>query len=347
MSNYQSELNAYAAETETTPTDMAIARARWEAARPDRRPSFWSPLKLAFTGGLAVAAAAVALQLIPSAPDNLIDPQGPVALGEQAAVDVALPEGISISGEGQGVLSGTEGDRTVAMSGGTMHFEVTPNAGLHLEVTTTEGTVTVLGTVFDVSQDALGTTVSVERGKVQVDCAGRGSVYVTAAESQTCYSGQGYLENGRALQGAGESPEAILAAIGTYSAVDTTAAQHAELEALRISSLSSLKRYDDVLSGAEAFLADEALVGAAAEHAPAELRRLAARAAIHVGQCERALPWSSALRESGEAEAVDLVQYATCVVKADPTAARAALEDALELDLDPKLEALILKKLGR
>jgi len=77
------------------------------------------------------------------------------------------------------------------------------------------------------------------------------------------------------------------------------------------------------------------------------MRRFAARAALQVGQCERALPWFTALRESGQAEAVDLVQYATCMVKADPTAARGALEDALEMDLDPKLEAWVLKKLGR
>jgi len=349
MTNYQRELDSYAAETETTPTDMAIARLRWEEARPDRRASPWlSPFRLVFAGGMVAAAAALLLTLLPATPDNLLDPVGPVALGEQALpVDVALPEGISISGEGQGVLSGTSGDRAVALESGRMRFEVTPNAGLHLQVNTSEGTATVLGTVFDVDRGALGTTVSVERGKVQVDCEGREAVYVTAGKSETCYSAQGYLDHGRALQKAGEAPEVVLDAIASAGAVDAEPAFRAELEVLRIDSLSRLSRHDEVLTGAESFLADDMLVGAAGEHRPAEMRRLAARAAAQVGGCERAMPWLDALRSGAEAEGADLVQYATCVGKSDPDAARAALEEALGMALDPKLEARIRKLLGR
>ena len=349
MTNYRNELDAYAAETESTPVDMAIARARWEAGRPDQRVSAWmSPFRLAFTGGMVAAAAALLFALLPSTPDNQLDPTGPVALGEQAApVDVSLLEGISISGEGQGLLTGTAGDRAVALDSGRMHFEVTPNAGLHLQVVTDEGTATVLGTVFDVERDALGTTVSVERGKVQVDCPGHEAVYVTAGRAETCYSAEGYLGHGRALQQAGEAPEVVLDAIAHAGEVRAEPAFRAELAVLRIESLSRLSRHDEALSGVEAFLADDALVGAAAEHRPTELRRLAARAAVQVGGCERAMPWLDALNGSDEAEGVDLVQYATCVGKSDPGAARAALEQALDTDLEPKLEARIRKLLGQ
>ncbi len=340
MTRYRRELDIFAGETEVGAEDMDRARARWRASGPERRRELrlWrSPGRL----GLAAAALAAAAALyVPIAPVG-VDPGTPVVLSGEA-VELELREGVHISGAGEAVLSGGRGDRRVALEGGSLHFEVTPDAGLSLEVETAEGRVAVVGTVFDVSRDALGTAVAVERGVVQVDCEGGEAHLLRAGERAVCRSALGYLERGKA---AGGDPEAVLEAIAGAASLPATPAVRAALDALRLSALGRAGRHAEVLAGARAWLADGERVAAYPEESAA-LRRLAARSADQLGGCEEAMPWLESLRGGG-AEGVDLYRYGVCLSQSDPVAARAALEDALELGLDPVLATRVGALLGR
>ncbi len=339
---YQNELETFGRETETTRTDLAEARARWDAGRLDRvrrqsagrrEPSFGFPARLGLAGAALAAAALLLFQLRPGPVDD-----GPVAFSEGEAVDLAFAEGINITGSAEAVIGGVEGAREIDLTSGGLRFEVTPHQGLHVGVRTEEARVQVLGTVFTVDRDGDGTRVGVERGKVQVDCVGEGTRIVTAEQSATCLSAQGYLRRGRELLGSA-SGEALLEAIAPAQQLPASVEVRSGLESLSISALLSAERYEPALSRAESYLADPALRGVDAD-AALQARQVAASAAMKVGGCERALTHLEALRAGGAA-LKDNVQYAACVKGDDPAAARAALEDALSQAPDEATAARI------
>ncbi len=341
MRRYRRALDAFAEATEVSAADMDRARARWRASTPGRRPR-WVSARIGLVAALGAAALGAAALYVRG---SGLEPRSPMDLGGGGAVDVALREGVRISGAGEAVLSGERGARRVALEGGALHFEVRPDAGLSLEVATAEGQVAVVGTVFDVSRDVLGTAVAVSRGAVRVACEGGEEHLLHAGERARCRSARGYLERGKEVAAAGGGPEAVLAATEGAASLPAEPAVRAALDALRLSALGRAGRHAEALTGARAWLADGERVAAYPEESAA-LRRLAARSADQLGGCALAMPWLETLRGAG-AEGVDMYRYGVCLSRSDPVAARAALEEALELGLDPALAARVRELLGR
>jgi hypothetical protein len=79
---------------------------------------------------------------------------------------------------------------------------VEPDRGVALQVRTDEAVVSVVGTGFDVTRDALGTSVAVRHGKVRVECHQGEPTLLGEGESTTCLpvSAAGMLGRARALQ---------------------------------------------------------------------------------------------------------------------------------------------------
>jgi ferric-dicitrate binding protein FerR (iron transport regulator) len=108
----------------------------------------------------------------------------------------ASPE-VRLSYSGTGDVRGTRAAPVVHWEVGTLTAEVEP--GTPFVVETDEGTATVLGTRFTVVRDALGTTISVERGRVRVSC---GDIVLDPGQSRTCLPVRpsGWLARARALR---------------------------------------------------------------------------------------------------------------------------------------------------
>jgi transmembrane sensor len=84
-----------------------------------------------------------------------------------------LPDGSSVSARSSDArvqpVEVTASAVTLKLESGTAKFSVTPDPARPFRVLAHNVTVTVLGTVFDVSIEANGVRVSVERGRVRVD----------------------------------------------------------------------------------------------------------------------------------------------------------------------------------
>lgn len=157
-----------------TPTLAATHRVKARLRKP-------APSR-AWIGGLALAAGALlalGTTQLPQAPE-------PLAQALASAGQAEITPHLSARWTGQGQVSGTEEAPVVDWDKGSLHLELTPEQGVDLHVRTREASVAVLGTVFDVDRDVLGTTVSVTRGKVQVDCAQGGDPILLAGQSHTC-----------------------------------------------------------------------------------------------------------------------------------------------------------------
>ena len=108
-------------------------------------------------------------------------------------------------------MAGTERSPHIVWHSGKS-IDVDPQAGLAVTVETTDGTSRVLGTVFRVDRSALGTTVDVSRGQVEVNCKDQSSHRLVSGNRALCMptSAAGMLGRARALTG---QPEAVLEAI--------------------------------------------------------------------------------------------------------------------------------------
>ena len=115
-------------------------------------------------------------------------PQDPVPLAQPLARagQADITPDLQAAWQGSGRITGTAEAPVVLWDKGSLHLELTPNQGVDLQVRTREASVLVLGTVFDVDRDVLGTTVSVTRGSVQVNCTQGPSASLNAGEQHTC-----------------------------------------------------------------------------------------------------------------------------------------------------------------
>ncbi|MEM6931910.1 MAG: FecR domain-containing protein, partial [Myxococcota bacterium] len=132
-----------------------------QALEGRRRRQRW----VAGGGVLAFAAAAVGLWLTA--------PELPREQDLSARVTPSAHEWspwIHLEALGEGSIAGTSRDATVDWTSGTVRVSVEPNTDTSLSVVTKEAHVHVVGTKFDVHRDALGSTVSVEHGRVAVEC---------------------------------------------------------------------------------------------------------------------------------------------------------------------------------
>lgn len=318
------------------PSPGAAGVRRVQARLRTRRPTrSLAPLWL----GAAVLAALVLVATWgrPAAPEVLTAE----LTSETTWSDLAPIDGIQLAYRGAGDLRGTSLAPVVDWEVGTVHVEVEPDRSLQFEVHTREAQVRVVGTGFDVTRDALGTTVHVRHGNVAVLCASGEKALLGATETRLCAptGPAGLLGRARALVEAHADDTAVLATAEAGLAAGAAGPTRGELSLVRIEALTRLDRSADALSAAEAALAESPLRAR-------DLRRLAARNALHALGCAAALPHLAALVQD-EASGPELVQYADCVGPTDPAAARAALTAALRAGAPPEREAAIVERLTR
>lgn len=273
------------------PTAAMAARVR---GRLQERPQRWG---MPLTAGLALAAAALlAIGVSAWAPTEAsteVEPQT-VALGSGSA---ELAE-VVVRADGVGEAVGAGPDWSMDWTRGALAVEVPPDGRHTVVVRTPEAEVRVVGTVFEVERDALGTAVAVSRGSVEVACTVGDEARLEAGDSVRCLpaTASGLLGRARALADGGEAPDAILDALDRGLALDAEVGVRGELLAARIGPLVALERSAEALVAAEQYLA------LGVETRDASVRRAAAALALSLEGCQRALPHLEGLAEPTPAE---------------------------------------------
>lgn len=272
MRDYREAMRAARAETEGDAAQFARVSA---AARRRRVP-------VAVYAGAAIALAAAALfALRPVRVDRSLDDAGAVALGGDVHVEA----------QGAGAVTGDTKAMVVRWTDGRLDVEVEPDQGVALRVETPDGAVTVVGTGFAVTRDALGTSVSVRHGKVAVHCARGTDTTLEAGGETVCApaTAAGTLGRVVALRGT-LAPESLVQEVDAGLAMpDAVGATAAELRVLRATALLDAGRDDDAYAEVERALALPDVTRAV------ELHRLAARLRLRVDDCAGALPHLRAL----------------------------------------------------
>lgn len=199
-------------------------------------------------GVLAAAAAALLVVVRPSP-----------ALDESlVATDLerALTGDVMLTIDGEGHAAGTTDEPRITWKRGRLDLQVTPNAGIDLQVETPEATVTVVGTVFTVDRTPLGTTVHVERGAVEVDCHSEGGSRLHATEQLTCWptTSAGLLGRARTLKSQGAPMESVLSTLDVALATSGPPAVRGEVLALRVSLLHDGGRQQEARVTAQTYL---------------------------------------------------------------------------------------------
>ena len=280
------------------PTDAALWRVR--DATLGAEVASIRPLRQVVLATLA-AAAVLALVLVRtlSAPEPLSQPLSSMA----EWTDLKPVPAVALHLKGEGELAGDERDLRVLWRSGTVDVELEPGQGVGLVVETDEGWVEVVGTHFSVLRDPLGTHVSVVRGEVRVQCAASSTepVRVTPGGEALCLptTAAGALGRANALLSAGASEQEVLQALeGGLAAPGNTGAVAAELEVMRIASLSRLGRHAQALAAAERYLE------ARSEHRRTDMLGLAAQLAYAQAGCEGARVHLDTLRTERRASTV-------------------------------------------
>ena len=281
MPDYRDLLQAFRDQTALTPEAADRLRGRLGAPSP-RRP-VWPAAMVA----TALAAAAVLVSLRPPPPVA-----GPLVTGP-------LTTQVQLQVDGDGQASGDARDLTLDWRIGTLQVEVRPNQGVQLRVQTDEATVRVIGTGFQVTRDALGTSVDVRHGQVLLTCLGAAPEALGAGQTRTCAPARaaGRLGRVRRLQELGLAPAYLLAeADAALRLPDASGTVQTELQAVRLDALVALDQRDDALALAEAL---------ARQGGPRQLdaHRVAARLRLARGpDCAGALPHLQALAAAGRLE---------------------------------------------
>ncbi len=286
-----------------------VRRAAMERLSKRKRVPTWAWVPVA-----VAAAATVSWLAWPS--DT--GPQ-PLASTDSWATADARP-GVQLAFHGQGQVASPS---VVSWEQGELQVEVEPERGIEFRVETAEATIRVVGTVFSVERSSLGTSVTVERGEVEVTCQDEPTHAVTAGEDWLCLrSPAAALHWADSNQGG--SADSILQVVDRGLARSTPGEPvHDELEVLRIQTLADNGRLDRALTEAQLRL------DRGAEHRAQEVRQIAARAAMSTGGCTLAMPHLEALAATDSGAA--LVLLADCVATAEPERARQLLEHALTL----------------
>lgn len=280
MADYRTLLREYRAARALGPDAERRLRERLRVpAKRRARPILVVPVVIA-------AAAALAFALRAPSPADV-----PLTTG-----DVPLTRDVHLSAAGEGLARHADDRIEIAWSHGALSVEVEPDRGVKLAVVTDEAEVSVVGTGFTVTRDALGTTVTVAHGRVDVDCALGASVLLGAGESRTCHprTAAGALGRVRALEARGVAGAAVLEEIdAALGRPDATGAVAHELAAMRVRALLALGRDADALAATEQAL--RAWPGAR----DLELRRVAARLHVARGDCPAARPHLDLLAGAG------------------------------------------------
>jgi hypothetical protein len=258
------------AELSHLPSPDAAAAARVSARlRAHRRPSAapWWALGL---GALAFAAVAGGVWRASTAPGV----------------------GDLVERDGRGTLT-QRGDR-LEIDWEYGHLAVGAVADRVVEVRTPEGTAEADG-ALTVDRDALGTRFT---GRATVTCAGEPPTDVTGEATCLPVTLAGWLNRARALAERGAPPAELAAEVDRALAADGQGPERGELWALRTNALLADGRSAEALQSAE-----QALASGVDPARALSLRRTAARIALTLGDCARALPHLDALPDLDAQEA--------------------------------------------
>ena len=199
------------------------------------------------------------------------------------ALDFTPVPGLTLQVQGTGRLEGSHASPTVQWTSGVLDLEVDPEADLEVSVHTSDGRVTVLGTVFRVERSPLGTAVNLHRGTVQIDCADGMTHSLVGEGSAVCLpaTGPGMLGRAHALHG---DSIAVLGALERGHRLASDPAIVAELWALQVETLGDLERNSEALEAARSYLE----IGGPRE---LEISRTAAVLALLEEDCPGAIPF--------------------------------------------------------
>lgn len=314
---------------------MARLRQSIRAGRRVRMPWGTGPLVAA---GAAMAVLAVGILATP----KLVEQPPPVMIAAtlestESVLSTPAP-GVQLEYSGWGFLSGSERQPRLQWGAGSLHVEVAPGEGIDLRIETPNGEVQVVGTVFDVHVDDLGTRVSVDRGKVQVSCELGATSLLTADEETTCVrtSSANLLTFADMARARGGSSTRILSLVDQGLALEPESREVRDsLRLVRFEQLMQLHRTTAARSAADDYLANPD----AARRV--DVLRTTAKLAFADGSCPEALPYLAALANTDAAEADDLVPLARCLGRADPSKALQLLTRAEAMQPSPKLQEAI------
>jgi hypothetical protein len=272
----------------------------------------WAALGLGASGFAVAAALLFASTNTPPAERELLLSSNSVTShqwGERVALDVV----------GTGEVMGTDDNLTVEWESGTLEASVVPHSGVAMSVRTDEALINVVGTVFSVTRDLLGTTVGVDEGRVQVSCEDGWTGILGAEETHICQptSASGLLGRSEALIDAGAESAVLQDTLDRGIAVAADGAILGELLVRRMQLNADEGEVDDALHDAERYLRMD-------ETARREqVQRFAGWLALGSKGCDAATPWLSALHESGSGP--ETVLLAECLSTTNPERARTLL----------------------
>jgi len=238
--------------------------------------------------------------------------------------DGATPvSGLTAWGSGRATGVADRGRVSMALEAGSLELDVDPARELSVTVDTDEARVSVLGTRFTVSRSAVGTSVFVSRGRVEVACQGHDGVRVLSQGSRTTCLRNAGVGLGLALahQRSGALDDGLRAVEEGLAHPDGEAATRAALVDLQVELLFALGRVEEALAAV-----DSTLAGPVALHHDTWTR--AAAWGLERGDCEAARPALEALHAAGVAAAT--AHLARCLAPEDPEGARALLRSALD-----------------
>jgi hypothetical protein len=331
------ELEQLHTETRARPDELAAIRRRLRTGAPQhQRP----PLRLLSFGVLGVLAAGLAVAAWVRAPAEPV-PVQQLALSAEQWSEVSASDDVLLGFSGQGDLRTAGHVHDIDWKIGRLSVSVTPSQGIDLTVSTPEAQVSVVGTVFEVTRDTLGTTVTVERGRVEVICGEAAPLYLTAGQTQTCLptTAMGLLN--RAMDLKDTDPDAALAAISLgLAGLDAQSTDRDDL------SYRAAELHDAAGRSEEALQAARDALGGDATYA-VEASRLAVKHAMALGGCAQASEHLAWLARSDHATAEELALLAQCTLDTDPAAARALLEEAEARATDPGLKEKIRSRIDR
>jgi hypothetical protein len=286
-----------------------VRRRAMERLSLRRRPPAWAWVPVA----AAVAAAVIWLAW----------PQGsspqPLASADDWSQADAQP-GVQLAFHGQGQVSSPS---VVAWEQGELKVEVEPERGIEFRVETEEASIRVVGTVFAVERSSLGTSVTVERGEVEVTCLDEATRAVSTGEAWLCLRSPAAALHWADSHQDGSAAEVLQVLDRGLARSAQGDPVHDELEVLRIRTLSTAGE------PRQAYDAATERLGRGALHRAREVRQIAARTALALDGCGAALPHLEVLAADDSGAA--MVHLADCVTPDQPERARALLERALTL----------------
>ena len=165
--------------------------------------------------GLTAAAAAIVLVMagrwvMPTAQPDL-SPQPLVS--DAVFTDHEIHAGVWARYQGTGTQHGDQ--PLITWQIGVLVLSVDPEARVDVTIQTQEAEVRVVGTVLTVDRDALGTSVRVAHGRVEVTCSGEATVVVPGGQTEVCLprTAAGMLGRAEALERDGATSDRVHAAI--------------------------------------------------------------------------------------------------------------------------------------